>query len=509
MPESTPTLIDRPDPATPEITRPRGAGTGLFRAMWRWHFYAAFLVIPVFAMLAVTGLIMLFKWQLDPLQAPELRFTPPPTGSMAPMSAQEQAVRVAFPGATITAAQTGVDDRSAYFTITTAQEETRNVYVNPYTAEVLGSRDPRDLVSNIATEIHGMILFGTPSDTRLFGDPINGEDFTVGSIGDRIIETATCWAIVMALTGYFVYWRGRDARLARRAKRVAGAVTRSRHARIGALAGVPILLMVLTALPWTGLFGHTFQRLATGSSLSLWGEDPGASSTLGETIDDAGSTSVPAPWAEGAAVPPASEMPAGHNHGGSSAVATTLSIDRVMAAAQQDGLPAPYYITYPADAEGVYSVMSDMWHDKASAAYDDVSQERVVHVDQYSGQIAGRYSYAEYTPLAKLVSQGIAIHEGQRFGSLSFWLSAAFCVGVLFLCVTGPVMWWRRRNGGLSAPRGAMPIMRTPWLIAVLVVLGLALPLFGVTLVAVLLIDRFVVRRSERMSRALNTVPLG
>jgi hypothetical protein len=33
--------------------------------------------------------------------------------------------------------------------------------------------------------------------------------------------------------------------------------------------------------------------------------------------------------------------------------------------------------------------------------------------------------------------------------------------------------------------------------------------LFGVTLVAVLLIDRFVVRRSERMSRALNTVPLG
>jgi uncharacterized iron-regulated membrane protein len=180
-----------------------------------------------------------------------------------------------------------------------------------------------------------------------------------------------------------------------------------------------------------------------------------------------------------------------------------------MAAAQQDGLPAPYYITYPADAEGVYSVMSDMWHDKASAAYDDVSQERVVHVDQYSGQIVGRYSYAEYTPLAKLVSQGIAIHEGQRFGSLSFWLSAAFCVGVLFLCVTGPVMWWRRRNGGLSAPRGAMPIMRTPWLIAVLVVLGLALPLFGVTLVAVLLIDRFVVRRSERMSRALNTVPLG
>ncbi|MGH8905718.1 MAG: hypothetical protein ACRD0K_04205 [Egibacteraceae bacterium] len=34
---------------------------GLYRAVWRWHFYAAAFVIPVLVMLAVTGMIHLFR----------------------------------------------------------------------------------------------------------------------------------------------------------------------------------------------------------------------------------------------------------------------------------------------------------------------------------------------------------------------------------------------------------------------------------------------------------------
>lgn len=45
--------------------RPR-RGAGLFRAFWRWHFYASAIVIPVLLVLAVTGLIYLFRHQIDP-----------------------------------------------------------------------------------------------------------------------------------------------------------------------------------------------------------------------------------------------------------------------------------------------------------------------------------------------------------------------------------------------------------------------------------------------------------
>lgn len=502
-PPPDPTQDGAPPAATP-ATRDRSRG--LYRAFWRWHFYASAIVVPVFAMLALTGLVMLFKWQLDPLQEPALRYDPPAHGAMVSLGQQEDAALARYPDAKVTAVQTASGDRSTFFTLDTAAGETLNVYVDPYSGRVLGARDPRSLVSNIATEIHGMIVFGPPSDTVLFTDPVTGEDFTVGSIGDRLIELATCWAIVMALTGYYLSWRGRRARLAAAAKKVRGAVLRRRHAVIGAWAGIGILLMVFTGLPWTGMWGSAVQKWATGSSFSLWGEDPGATSTLGKAVEAAGSDSVPAPWAEGAAPLPES---GGHHHGTGTTGGTTTNagIDVAVATAAADGVPAPYYVTYPDSPEGVYSVMSDMWHDRDSAAYADVTKERVVHVDQYTGAVAGRYSYDEYAPAAKVVTQGIAIHEGQRFGSVSLWMSAAFCVAILALCVTGPLMWWRRRRSGLSAPRGAMPIRATPWLLLGLVVLGVFLPLFGLTLVVVLLVDRLVVRRSRRLATALGSVP--
>jgi uncharacterized iron-regulated membrane protein len=45
------------------------------------------------------------------------------------------------------------------------------------------------------------------------------------------------------------------------------------------------------------------------------------------------------------------------------------------------------------------------------------------------------------------------------------------------------------------------------WLLAALVVLGLIFPLFGLSLVLVPIFDKLVVRRSSRLSDALNTAP--
>ncbi|MCU1537639.1 MAG: hypothetical protein JWP82_1990, partial [Humibacillus sp.] len=95
------------------------------------------------------------------------------------------------------------------------------------------------------------------------------------------------------------------------------------------------------------------------------------------------------------------------------------------------------------------------------------------------------------------------------FGTLNFWVTALLCVAVIVSCVTGPLMWWRRRPRGsdeLGAPRGRMPVAASPLLAALLVALAIFLPVFGVSLVAVLLLDRFVVRRVPRLRSAFNTV---
>jgi uncharacterized iron-regulated membrane protein len=76
--------------------------------------------------------------------------------------------------------------------------------------------------------------------------------------------------------------------------------------------------------------------------------------------------------------------------------------------------------------------------------------------------------------------------------------SAAMCLAIVFSCISGPVMWWRRRpsrSGSVGAPRGRMPLRTTPLLAVALVALGVFLPVFGLSVLAVLLLDHLVVRR--------------
>ena len=41
------------------------AGPKLFRTIWRWHFYAGLLVIPILVVLCISGIVYLFKPQID------------------------------------------------------------------------------------------------------------------------------------------------------------------------------------------------------------------------------------------------------------------------------------------------------------------------------------------------------------------------------------------------------------------------------------------------------------
>jgi uncharacterized iron-regulated membrane protein len=131
-------------------------------------------------------------------------------------------------------------------------------------------------------------------------------------------------------------------------------------------------------------------------------------------------------------------------------------------------------------------------------AFDAPSDERTVHVDRYGGQVVSTYGFDDYPALAKVVSQGIGLHEGRSLGLWSFWGSTLMCLLVIFSCVTGPLMWWRRRprgKGSIGAPRGRMPLRSSPLLAFGVVALGVFLPLFGLSLLVVLALDQLVIRR--------------
>lgn len=121
-----------------------------------------------------------------------------------------------------------------------------------------------------------------------------------------------------------------------------------------------------------------------------------------------------------------------------------------------------------------------------------------MHVDRFGGAVRSTYGYADYPALAKVVTQGILSARRAPFGTVTMALSTMFCLAVIFMCLTGPLMWWRHRPRGgerLGAPRGRLPVRTTPLLAVGLCVLAVLLPLFGASLVLVLILDRLVLRR--------------
>ncbi len=470
-----------PSPAAPTPGRRRTqAGGGLFRAVWRWHFFAAFVVVPVLLVLATTGLIYLFRFQIEPLLHADLMKVDTPDGKAVaqPYDVQQQAVTEAHPRATIVSmTEPREPGDSTVFSVVRPDGSERDVFVNPYSAEVLGALNPDTTVSGYAKRIHGELM--------------------IGPWGDHVIELGACWAVVMALTGYYLFVRGWRARRRMRKSGRPGARLRSRHGVVGALVGVGLLTLLVSGLPWTGWWGAKVQELATDRGTSMWSTDPGAlsdpTSTLDESLPHSHSTDVP--WAMGE-----SKVPKSSKGDGAGAEVSVANIDTALVVADRAGLRHPMTVAMPADESGVFSVIG--------YAFDAPSDERTVHVDRYGGQVVSTYGFDDYPALAKVVSQGIGLHEGRSLGLWSFWGAALMCVAVIFMCLSGPVMWWRRRPQGaatLGAPRGRMPLRASPLLVIAAVALGVLLPLFGLSLVVALLLDQLVLRRIPALASWFGT----
>ncbi|GIJ11195.1 PepSY-associated TM helix domain-containing protein [Micromonospora andamanensis] len=471
---------EAPPPAEMPAPAARVRRTNWFAAFWRWHFYGSLIVIPVLFALSVTGMIYMFRDDVDSLTHPGvLKVSVVEGAQRAALSAQEAAVRAEFPDRSILSVQDGIGDRATLFVAAQEDGSTTNVYVNPYTSEVTGALSQDQLVSTWAERIHGDLLIGD------------------GGVGDRIVELGASWGIVLTITGFIIFFLGRKARSGAQAKGRRGARVRGWHAIVGLPVGLGVLLLVVSGLPWTGFWGAKASELAAHGNISLWGEDPGAESTIRQQIENSDGQSAPAGWASGNAP-----------QGTSTGAGTPISIDKAVATAQAQGAPGPYLIMYPEGEEGVFSVMSSQWYNVGNPAESDVTQETTVHVDQYSGEKVGQYSYADYSAMAKVVSHGIALHEGRRLGVANEILSTLFCLAVIFMCVTGPMMWWTRRGtaSGLAAPRAKLPIWGNWLLLAAMAVLGVFLPLFGLSLLVILALDQLLIRRVPALRSFFGTV---
>jgi uncharacterized iron-regulated membrane protein len=440
-----------------------------YNLAWRWHFYAGLFVAPFMVMLALTGIIYLFKPQLDPLMYGNLLNV---SAGHHTLSADEQLrrVQVAYPQGQIKQYLPPVNiERSAQFVVKNDGHEL-NVFIDPYRGEILGDQDAKSNLQAIARAIHGELMIGT--------------------LGDRLIELSAGWGIMLVISGLYLWWpRGKSSagvlwpRLSNRGR----LFWRDLHVVTGFWGAALLLVMLLSGMTWTGVWGKQYAELWNRFPAAMWNEVP-KSDQEARSLNTATRQTVP--WAmENTPMPMSGDHAEHMTHGAATTApaAPTISLQEVQNIAAQRKVEPGYSITFPTTATGVFTI---------ALFADDPRNDATLHVDQYTGNVLADVRWQHYSTVARATEVGVMLHEGKMFGVFNQIAVLLVCLMILLSAVSGVVIWWKRRpQGRLGAPplRHDLPKWKTAMVI--MFALAVAFPLVGASLIVVWVLDRVLLSR--------------
>jgi uncharacterized iron-regulated membrane protein len=449
-----------------------------YRLIWRWHFYAGLFCLPFIVILALSGSVYLFKPQIDAFLDRDFDHL---SLSGAPKTLDErvEAALAANPDARVVGVELRDDptDATRVRLMTPGGTELRAL-VRPDTLEILKSEAQKSRLTSIMHDLHGELLIGEP--------------------GAIAVELAGAWAIVMVITGVYLWWPRAGAGFGGVLyPRLGGGrlFLRDLHAITGVWLSLFALFFLISALPWTKFWGEGFKYFRSVGQTREVRQDwtTGPASALAQRMENYRS----APAARGEALSGVVDEHAEHmrigegerrsqaGQGGAPLRAT--GFDKVAALVAPMGLAGPAYISPPSPKKPNWTARSETQNRPLRVTFEfDPKSFNMVKAERF-----------EDKPLIdRIVGIGVAAHEGQLFGGFNQLLGLVTAIGYMVLVVTSALMWWRRRpRGALGAPPALAERRRLgAGVIGLIVVLGVFLPTLGVSLLGVLAAEHLLRR---------------
>jgi len=439
---------------------------GLYRLIWRWHFYAGLFCIPFVLALSLSGSIYLFRPQIDALlDSPYNRVQA--DAPRRPISEQVEAALALVPGSVLNAYQLPDGPTDAAQILVGKGDALQRVYVDPVTAKVLHQVADDERFTRQLFHLHGELL--------------------MGGLGSALVELAASWTLVMLLSGLYLWWPkgGRLAgviypRLGQRGR----LFWRDLHAVVGFWISLFAVLLILSGLPWATVWGGALKEVRQWAASHAVEQDW----TTGRASEMAQRRAMNMPMTDEHA-----NMPGMHHDMPMPMPTSTPGtpdyspLERLVPMVQALDLPSPVLITPP-------SAQSPKWTARSDTA--NRPQRVNLTLDPVGGTLLKRVDFSQRPLLDRVIGYGVAVHEGQLFGLANQLLGLLTTCGLMTLSLSALVLWWRRRpQGALGAPPALAESRYPAVMLGVLVLLGLYLPLLGASMLTLWLLERCVLSR--------------
>ena len=511
------TTLDASRPAAGDDTddeptqSPRAAASRQWRTAWRIHFYSGVFALPFIALMAVTGLVILYTQPIQDWTEGDIRKVEVGSETVS-YEDQVAAVEEAFPDASVVSVTTPSEpDRATVVGLEGGSQHTagNEAFVDPYTGEVLGTSSSGGTVVGLANRLHGFLNMESltvdlPTVSALWdGEPVMREYVAF----DLVLEVLGVWALVLVSSGLFLWWPRRSRNRGKGTAKGTGTVLgirrgvtgRARLRDLHGLSGVLLLgvmaVTIVSGLGWGTYWGANFGSLADtltpGEPVAAPPSDVG---TRGD-LDRFGNQIT---WNTGDF-----PIPASYATSTDGSVPAPMRLNDVVAIAEDEGMKPGFSVYLPTnvtgeDGETAYGAftVSNSWPRKTGEARD-------LYLDQFTGETLDEQDAYGLGPIGYGMDVLVSTHMGTQLGLLSRLLMTALCVLALFSVGSALAMFRkRRRPGTLGTPRRPADVTLPRKVAAVGIASGIVFPQWGVSALAVLAIDRWVIRRVPRLRTA-------
>ncbi|WP_420918147.1 PepSY-associated TM helix domain-containing protein, partial [Staphylococcus succinus] len=438
----------------------------IFNPMQRLHFYAALFITPLLITLTISGIGFLFFQEVENNVYKTEFFGNSSNQQHQTMNQAVEQVEEKFEGFYISKVSILEEPYNNRITLDDMAGNQRYVFLDEHN-QIVADQNAKHTYANVMRNIHSSL-------------------FTENTFINYLVELTACWTIFMIISG--TYMLIKKKLISNKSKKLK---FQKWHGILGLIIAIPLFILVLTGLPWSGFMGAKIAGIMDNSG------------TLGQSelaVNPPKSDVNEIPWATRSNQQPASKETSPHHGSGeipNTKIQHQITIDKVIAQAKKEHITKPYSIVYPAKAEAAFTVSKGS---NTGVTGLDVSpyDEKTLYLDQYNGKNLGEVKYQEYGVIGKWFTWGIPLHEGHLFGVANKIINLLICVALLVAIGLGLTSWIKRMgNRKVKVPVRVQKPMSIS-LIIVLVILGLLMPLFGLSILVVFIIEALLYFRDKK-----------